>query len=303
MDSKIVEHYQTAAKVHALCRAKAREMIQPGVKLLDIAEEIESLTEKNGCGIAFPLNLSLNDVAAHYTPRENDDTVVQKGDVLKVDIGVHHDGYIVDAALTLNFSGDKEIANLISATQDALEAGFARVKRGVEMQDLGEAIEQTLRARGVDPIENLSGHGVDQYTAHCTPTLPNVKNGDTEPLEDNQAYAMEPFGSIRGRGSITDSSEVEIFEVAQESMPRVRNPNTRKLWDFCADEYNGLPFAERWIARDLKMSPFARKIALRELVNAGAMEAHSVLKEARGARVAQFETTFLINEGTVIRLV
>lgn len=303
MDSEIVDHYQTAAKVHALCREKARRMIEPGIKLLDIANEIESLAEKHGCGNAFPLNLSLNDIAAHYTPKEDDELRVQKGDVLKVDIGVHRDGYIVDAAITLDFSDDNEVANLVSATQAALEAGFAHVKLGVEVQDLGEAIEQTLRARGVDPIENLSGHGVDQYTAHCSPTIPNVKNGDTEKLEDNQAYAMEPFGSIHGRGSITDSPEVEIFEVAQEGAPRVRNPNARKLWDFCVEEYSGLPFAERWVARDLEMSSFARKIAMRELIAAGAMEAHSVLKEARGARVAQFETTFLINEGTVIRLV
>jgi methionyl aminopeptidase len=302
MDEKIVENYQTAAKVHALCRAKAREMIQPGVKLLTIADEIESLTQKHGCGVAFPLNLSLNEAAAHYTPSENDETRVEKGDVLKVDIGVHKEGYLVDAAITLDFSNDKEVANLITATQAALEAGFAEVSEGVEVSDLGKVIEQTLRSFGVDPIENLSGHGIDQYTAHCSPSIPNVESGDSDVLENNHAYAMEPFASIRGNGRIVDTQQVEIFEVRGKAN-MVRNPAARKLLEFCTQKYEGLPFAERWLARDFDMNPFQRKIAMRESVKFGALEAHPVLKEKKGAIVSQFETTMLINEGKVLRLV
>lgn len=302
MDSKIVEYYQTAAKVHALCRARAREMIQPGVKLLDIAEEIEGLTKKHGCGVAFPLNLSLNDVAAHYTPSVDDETVVSKGDVLKVDIGVHKEGYIVDAAITLDFAQTKETKNLLAATQAALEAGFQKVRMDVEVQDIGAAIEETIRSHGVDPVENLSGHGVDQYTAHCAPTIPNVENGDTDMLEDNRAYAMEPFASINGNGRISDSPEVEIYEVKGRGMG-IRNPVARKVLEFCVEKYEGLPFAERWLARDMDISAFARKTALRELVKQNAMEAHSVLREKKGSTVAQFETTMLINNGKILRLV
>lgn len=302
MDSKIIENYETAAKVHALCRQRARDFIQPGVKLLDIAEEIESLTRKHGCGIAFPLNLSLNDVAAHYTPSDKDETRVERGDVLKVDIGVHKNGYLVDAAITLDFAQTKETKNLITATQAALEAGFAEVKEGVHVGVLGGAIEKTLRSFGVDPIANLSGHGIDEYTAHCSPSIPNVDTGETDALEDGQAYAMEPFASIHGNGRISDAGIVEIFEV-NGLVPGIRNTNARKLLDFCAETYEGLPFAERWIARDLDMSAFARKTALRELVKYGALEAHGVLKEKKGAIVAQFETTMLINKGKVIRLV
>ncbi len=302
MDSKIIENYETAAKVHALCRQRARDFIQPGVKLLDIAEEIESLTRKHGCGIAFPLNLSLNDVAAHYTPSDKDETRVERGDVLKVDIGVHKNGYLVDAAITLDFAQTKETKNLIAATQAALEAGFAEVKEGVEVGTLGGAIEKTLRSFGVDPIANLSGHGIDEYTAHCSPSIPNVDTGETDALEDGQAYAMEPFASIHGNGRISDAGVVEIFEV-NGLVPGIRNVNARKLLDFCAETYEGLPFAERWIARDVDMSAFARKTALRELVKYGALEAHGVLKEKKGAIVAQFETTMLINKGKVIRLV
>ncbi len=302
MDSKIIEHYQTAAKVHEMCRARAREFIQPGIKLLDIAEEIESLTKKHGCGIAFPVNLSLNDIAAHYTPSATDDTLVQKGDVLKVDIGVHKEGYLVDAAITLDFAQTKETKNLIEATQAALEAGFAEVKEGVEVGHLGAIIEKTLKSFGVDPIANLSGHGIDQYTAHSSPSIPNIDTGETDALEEGGAYAMEPFASIHGNGRISDAGQVEIFEV-NGNAPGIRNPNARKLLEFCAEKYEGLPFAERWIVHDLEMSEFARKIAMRELVKYGALEAHSVLKEKKGAFVAQFETTMLINKGKVIRLV
>ncbi len=302
MDAKIIEHYQTAARVHELCRARAREFIQPGVKLLDIAEEIESLTKKHGCGIAFPLNLSLNEIAAHYTPSDTDETRVSTGDVLKVDIGVHKNGYLVDAAITLDFAQTKETKNLITATQAALEAGFSAIKEGVEVGTIGRAIENSLRSFGVDPISNLSGHGIDEYTAHCAPSIPNIDTGETDTLDDGRAYAMEPFASIHGNGRISDAGTVEIFEV-NGNVPGIRNTNARKLLDFCAETYEGLPFAERWIARDLDMSAFARKTALRELVKYGALEAHGVLKEKKGAMVAQFETTMLINKGKIIRLV
>ncbi|MFH0970583.1 MAG: type II methionyl aminopeptidase [Candidatus Diapherotrites archaeon] len=302
MEHSIVEHYQTAAKVHALCRKRAEEFIQPGMKLLDIAEEIEPLMKKNGCGIAFPLNLSLNELAAHYTPSEEDDTRVEKGDVLKVDIGVHQKGYIVDAAITLDFSKKNEVKNLLEATKEALEEGFTQVKEGAFVSDIGKAIQKKLKERKVDPIHNLSGHGVDQYHAHCSPTIPNIETGESTVLEDNHAYALEPFASIQGTGRISEGSRVDIFEV-NEKTNTVRNPIARKLYDFCAETYDGLPFAERWIARDMKITSFQRKIALRELVKFGALTPHPVLQEKKGAIVSQFETTILINDKKVLRLV
>lgn len=301
MKDSIFESYETAAKVHALCRKRAAEFIQPGVKLLDIAEEIESLTKKHGCGIAFPLNLSLNHIAAHYTPSADDDTRVEKGDVLKVDIGVHKNGYIVDAAITLDFAKTPETQNLVQTTMRALNEAFALVQVGVEVGTIGEKVEGVMRAAGVTPINNLSGHGVDQYVAHCDPTIPNIGNGDASEFEDDCAYAIEPFGVINGNGAIIDDTRVEIFEVNEKVS--VRNANARKLLDFCIETYEGLPFAERWIERDLEMSPFQRKIALRELLTVGALMDHAVLKEKKGALVAQFETTLVINKGKVVRLV
>ncbi|MEK6970846.1 MAG: type II methionyl aminopeptidase [archaeon] len=302
MEPHVIEHYQDAAKVHALCRKKAVEMIQPGIKLVDIAETIESLTQKHGCGIAFPLNLSLNDIAAHYTPSAGDEQVVEEGDVLKVDIGVHKEGYIIDAAITLDFARTTETKNLVTATQAALEAGFSKVREGVEVRELGAAIADTLQSFGVDPVENLSGHGLEQYVAHCAPTIPNVDSGETDTLEGGFAYAMEPFGSIHGNGRIVDAGHVEIFEVV-ETPGMVRNPHARKILEFCTENYDSLPFAERWLVRDMEMSDFSRKIGLRELVKYGALEAHPVLREKKGAIVAQFETTMLINKGKVLRLV
>ncbi len=302
MEPQIVENYETAAKVHGLCRKAAAEFIHPGVKLLDVAEEIESLTKKHGCGIAFPLNLSLNDIAAHYTPSEDDETIVQEGDVLKVDIGVHKNGYLVDAAITLPFSKDPDVFNLVQTTHLALEEAFKIAKEGIEVRKIGKKIEEVMRAHHISPIENLSGHGVDQYTAHCPPTIPNVDNGDSTVLENDGAYAIEPFGSIHGNGSITDSPHVEIFEVANQRTLS-RNSHARSLLEFCVENYHGLPFAERWIARDLDMSAFQRKTALRELVKHDSLTAHPVLKEKKGAIVSQFETTILINNGKILRLV
>jgi methionyl aminopeptidase len=301
METKIFENYQEAARVHALCRKKARDIIQPGIKIESIADEIESLILREKCGIAFPLNLSVNEVAAHDTATENDTRTVQEGDVIKVDIGVHKEGYITDAAITLSFSKDEQINDLLKVNQEALEAGFAVAEENVEVYKIGKAIEDVMKQANVSPITNLSGHGIEQYVTHCSPTIPNVDNGDASKLEDNNGYAIEPFGSINGNGQISEAPNCEIFEVKQ-NVP-IRQTNSRKLLEFCIENYEGLPFAERWVARDLNMSSFARKIAIKDLVKHNAMEAHNILRERKGAIVSQFETTILINNGAIVRLV
>lgn len=303
MEPLIVENYQEASRVHALCRKKALDMIQPGVKIIDIADEIESLILKEKCGIAFPINLSANEVAAHDTAGENDTRIVQEGNTIKIDIGVHKEGYIVDGAFTVTFSKEEKIKKLLEANQKALEEGFAQAKEKIEVYKIGMAIEKALKEANVSPITNLSGHGIDQYVTHCSPTIPNINNRDSSKLENNKGYAIEPFASINGKGEVNESPQCEIFEVKQNTIIPIRQTNSRKLLGYCIETYKGLPFAERWLANDFKMNSFARKIALRDLVQKGAIQAHNILREIKGATVSQFETTILINNGSILRMV
>jgi len=275
----------------------ARKHLKEGINLFEFAEKAEDYIQKKGGFPAFPINLSQNNVAAHYTPSFESEDLVLEGSVIKVDIGVHVDGFIADSAFTIDFSGKH--SKLVEASENALEAAAKMVKEKAVLGEIGEAIEEAIRANGSKSVENLSGHGVMAFDAHTFPTVPNVANNDPKELEDGMAIAIEPF-STNGEGFVRDGNQAEIFEL-NEKKP-IRGLEARKLLEFIDENYKGLPFAERWVQRDLKMSNFARKVGMRELLAKKCIGAHPLLKEEEGAIVAQTETTFLLNEGKVIRL-
>ena len=97
-----LECYLKAGKIASEQREKTRRKDHVGSSLLTICESIEREIKEKGGMPAFPVNVSLNDVAAHYTAEPNDETIVREDDVLKIDIGVHIEGYIADTAVTIS---------------------------------------------------------------------------------------------------------------------------------------------------------------------------------------------------------
>ncbi|MBS3061465.1 MAG: type II methionyl aminopeptidase [Candidatus Diapherotrites archaeon] len=302
MDYSVRKNYELAGKIHKAAMKKAEKNVQPEKKLLNIAEELEQFlleqvaeTKKEG-GLAFPVNLSVNHEAAHATPGISDETVLLQTDLLKVDIGVHIDGFIADGAKSFNFSNDH--AKQIEANEAALEAALSMVKPGAEIKKVGEVVEPLLEKAGFKVVSNLTGHGVAEYVQHAPPSVPNVRNNSFGKFEDGMAIAIEPFATT-GRGTIADSSQIEIFSVEEERS--VRDPHARKILEFAKANFASLPFAERQLA-ELKLSEFSRKVGLRELVKAGVLHSYPVLVEQKGAFVSQAEKTVIIdgNEAIII---
>jgi len=300
MEEKEVKNYIKAGKILSGVKENAQKSIKLGQKLLDIASKIEAEIADIGGKPAFPVNLSLNNNAAHYTPSIEDLTAISENDVLKVDIGVHVDGYIADCAFTLDFTG--KYGKLVEAAEKALENAVALVKPGIELRAIGGEIEKTISSYGFEPISNLSGHGLEQYTQHAEPSIPNTANNDAHKLEEECAFAIEPFAST-GSGIVKEAVQTEIFALEEERP--VRNQHARKLLEFIAEEYETLPFAERWIAnaKKLKFGEFERKVALRELMQNGIIRAFPILHDEKNSFVAQAESSLLLHDGQVIRLV
>ena len=298
MPEKTEENYVKAGQILKQAKENARKYIKPGMKLLDIAEKIEADIIKQGAKPAFPVNLSINETAAHFTPAFDDKAVLEEKDLLKVDLGSHIDGYIADAAFSINLSN--EHAKIIEASEKALENAIAAVKAGAEIGKIGEEIEKTIQGYGFNPIQNLSGHELGQYSQHAGIVIPNIAKNDSRKLEAGKAYAIDPFAT-NGEGTVRESMQSEIF--ALDEPKQVRNAQARKILEFISEEYETLPFAERWIAKGLKMSEFQRKIAMRELMRSKCIKAYPVLKEAQGKIVSQAETSIFIKEEGIIVLV
>jgi len=171
MNDEIFDKYREAGLLAAKILRDGAKEIRIGASYLDIIESIESRVTEDGAALAFPLNLSLNEDAAHDTASPGDTRILTKGDVAKLDLGVQVDGYIADTATTVDLGVN---SLLVDASKQALEAAIGIIRPGVTAGDLGMAVQTTIENRGYRPIANLTGHGLDKYVLHRSPTIPNI---------------------------------------------------------------------------------------------------------------------------------
>ena len=292
MEKDTINNYIKAGKILQETQKLAKKSIKPGLKMIDIAEKIEAEIITLGGRPAFPINLSIGNIAAHYTPSANDPTELPEGAVLKVDIGVHIDGYIADAAFTMDFSDEN--GKMVEASEKALENALAILKPGITLGEIGTIVQETISKYGFNVIQNLSGHGLDQYDAHAAPGIPNIACKDSRKITDDMVFAIEPFATD-GRGFVREGVQTEIFQVAKPTL--LRNLDARKIMEFIQENYDELPFAERWIEKELKLGDFKRKVALRELMIKKCISTFPVLKEENDKIVTQAETTIMMIDG------
>jgi len=295
MDSQIIKKYTSAGLIWKSAIHLAQKKCKEGKLLLELTEEVENHVAKEGAEQAFPINLSINEEAAHFTPKWNDTYALKESDVLKIDIGVHVDGYICDGAVTVNL--DNKHAKEIEANELALENAISVAKFGAEINKIGSEIENTLKEKGFNPVYNLGGHGLDKYNIHFAPSIPNHAGASSAKLEEG-AIAIEPFAST-GKGHVSEITNVEIF--ALEKSSGVRNASARIILK-TAEKYNGLPFAERWLRNDSKLSELNFNFGLRELMKSSCFHCHPGLKETKGTIVTQVEKSLLILEDKTIIL-
>ena len=285
LDDDAVESYREAGAVLVEAMNEARGMVEPGRSQLEVAEWVEDFVREEGAGLAFPVNLSVDPEASHATPSRDDDTEFGE-EMVCLDVGVHVDGYIADAAVTVDHTGNTE---LVEAAEMALDAAIDEAGPGVEVGVVGEAIEDVIRGYGYTPVLNLSGHGVERYDAHTGPNVPNRGVDRSVELEPGQAVAIEPFATD-GRGKVGEGTDEEIYELEREKS--VRDRRARQVLEEIA-EFDGLPFAARWLSTD------RAGMALRRLKQANVIKGYPVLKEADDALVSQAEHTLLITDDGV----
>ena len=279
-----VESLREAGRIHSEVSETAREMVEEGASLLELAETVEDEIRDEGGAPAFPVNISRDEEAAHATPARDDDATFAE-EMVNVDIGVHVDGWIADAAFTVDLSGNDE---LVEASRAALDAALEIVEAGVSTAEIGSAIEETIDGYGYNPVYNLTGHGLGEYQQHTSPSIPNrgVDQGVT--LEEGDVVAIEPFATDGG-GKVKEGGDEEIYSL-QNPDARVRSRRARDLVETVSDEYRTLPFAKRWIDDDrLDMS-------LRRLKSTDVVEGYPVLKEDEGYFVSQAEHTVIVQE-------
>jgi methionyl aminopeptidase len=282
------EEYKKAGKIAARVMEEGLKMIKSGAKLLDVANAIEGLIEENGAKPAFPVNISVNSIAAHYSPDAWDESTFKRGDLVKLDIGVHLEGYIADVAKSKDL-GDN--SKLIEASKEALQNAIDAIKPGVMTNEIGAVIEETIEGYGFKPVANLTGHMLTQWNLHGGVVIPNVNTRHGNLIEEEQVYAIEPFATD-GFGRVVDESNAIIFRYIADRPIRMRE--ARDILKYAKANFGTFPFAERWIADMVPRLKLTQ--ALRQLILAKAFYAYHILREKEHGTVSQAEHTIIVTK-------
>jgi len=287
-----LECLRMAGRIAAEARREGESLIVGGARVRDVCESVEDTIRRRGGALAFPVQSSRNAIAAHYCPSPEDETVYAEGDLAKLDVGVHVEGWVVDTAVTVNVGARAANQPLIDAARAALEAAIAEAGPGRVIRRISAVIDATIRGRGFHSVRNLCGHGVGRWIVHCPPPIPNAPDDSTDRLEAGMVVAIEPFATD-GAGRVVERGVAEVFR-ADGAAAGVPGGDLAVLAAIAG--FNGLPFARRQLAG---LDRGRVEDTLRALSAARKLAAYPPLVDADGRRIAQAEHTVYVSSDGV----
>jgi methionyl aminopeptidase len=270
-------------------------MIKPGVKYEKVAEAVEESITTSGAGVAFPTNIAVNDIAAHFTPNSNDEIAFEKGDVVKIDVGAHIGGFIGDTARTVEVGGTKKHQKLIRTSKHALDEAIASIKPGVDLGDVGGVIEEVITGAGLKPIRNLAGHSIEKNCLHGALTIPNTKERTLGIVRKGDILAIEPFVTDGKKGRVKEGKKGGIYSFTTKKNYDSKEARIIQHTVLAKNHWKFLPFCRRMLIRE-GLKPHTVDKGLKVLVRAGGLYQYRILSEKSGGIVAQTEHTVLVTK-------
>ncbi|MDG6989275.1 MAG: type II methionyl aminopeptidase [Nitrososphaerota archaeon] len=288
----VPEEYRKSGQITNQVKAVVRSAVKPGVGLLEICDLVKTEVESRGGSLAFPTGVGVNEMTAHYAPQNGDATTVREGDLVKVDFGVHIDGYVTDTSVSVTFNPEYNL--LLEATERSLEAAVATARREPRTGEIGREIHREAARFGFKTIENLTGHTVDRWVVHAGKSIPNLYMPGMQSLKKGDVFAIEPFLTLgSAAGYVVDGDSRTIFSIVARKKTGV--PELDGFADRVWAERKTLPFTPRWYAEEYGSRRLPEIID--RLVAKRIAKAYPVLVEASGSPVAQFEHTMALDDG------
>ncbi len=290
-DQEALEKFRLSGKILRETREEMRNYVKENMPIIEVCEKSEGLIRAKGGKPAFPTNVSINEVAAHYTSPPGDKSIIPENSVVKVDIGVHVDGYVTDTAFTACFN--PEYKSMVETAEIALKTAIATVRNDVSVSKIGGAVETLIRNRGFKPISNLTGHSVGRYLIHAGTSIPNVHQISLTKLKTGEIYAIEPFVTVReAGGAVEDYPQKTIFRLVKTKA--TKTAYAKQLLKFIEENFYTLPFSERWLQGVVPKEKHSE--AFKELFATKAIMGYPVFVEVTRKTVAQAEHTVIVKE-------
>jgi len=293
-------YYKKSGEILAKTFELIESIVKPGIPLLDIAEKAENFIRKNSAIPAFPVNISINEVAAHYSPIINDDSVIPEKSIVKIDAGACVNGYLSDAARTFIF--DDKWQKMKDVARKALDKAISIVKPDLSVFQIGEIVQDTIESEGFQPIVNLSGHSLAHYSLHDGISIPNYRvsrriRDMSHKFEIGKAYAIEPFVTT-GIGRVNDGKEETIFRQFRKSKTKNMSPKIQEIYEYMNENFHRLPFSWRWVYNAGFSIEDIEKTNMR-LFNDHVIHGYPILIEATRSPVTQAEETIFVGKDRV----
>ena len=290
-DEEALKKFRLSGKILRETREEMKLFVRENMPIIEVCEKAEALIREKGGKPAFPCNVSINEVAAHYTSPPGDKSIIPPNSLVKVDIGVHVDGYVTDTAFTACFN--PEYKSMVDTAEQALKAAIDNIRAEVPTGKIGGVIENTIKNRGFKPISNLTGHSVGRYLIHAGTSIPNVSQISLTKFKAGEVFAIEPFVTLPEAGGVVeDTPQKTIFRLVKAKS--TKSPHAKQLLKFIEDNFVTLPFAERWLKGAVPKEQ--HREAFRELLATKAITGYPVFVEVTRKPVAQAEHTVLVKE-------
>lgn len=332
--NEIKNNFLKGGNAHKKVIQEILPQIKENDKLIDIAKLIENSIHKHTKyintkedrlkkGVGFPIGLSLNECAAHWTPNPLDTKIsLGKDDLIKIDYGIHYDGCIVDGAYS--FSLNPKFQELISVAEDATKLAIRSSGVDAILGEIGEKVQEFIESQEVDiggtiyplkSLKDLTGHKIVPWVIHADKCVPNFKCNYPVRMEAGEVYALETFPST-GSGRGIEQNECSHYQVNTELLfkeyrelnnincqtgGKILNPirldkKENYVYQKIIDLYQTLPFCKRWLSEE-NINKY--QIPLRNLVKKNRIRSFPPINDVSGSWVAQSEKTVLVEEGKV----
>jgi methionyl aminopeptidase len=289
-DSQALSSFKKSGEIVARLRKEVPAIAKPGVAAIQICQELEQKMRDHGGKPAFPVNVGINEVAAHYTSPPGDSLTVPAGCLAKIDFGVQVDGYVTDTSVTVCF--EPKFEPLVQASDEALANAIRAFRPGVRLSEIGRVVQSTIQKYGLRPISNLTGHKIERYTIHAGKSVPNVAGMNGTRIEEGEVYAIEPFTTLsKAAGAVVNGSSAYIYRYVKPK--GATTEDSKKVIAYIHSNFSTLPFASRWLGAAFDRE--TAKKALYDLIKHKCVSAYPVLVEQTGNPVAQSEHTVLVN--------
>merc|ERR1712010_360709 len=320
---EVLAKYRLAAEIANRTLKMLMEQCKVGMKLLDlcelgdrtIVEECSKVHNKGKAkveakdkGVAFPTCISVNEIAGHNSPPLGDETTLADGDLVKIDLSVHIDGWIASVAHTLCVAEDPAApiegrkGAVVMAAAVAAEGLFAALKPGVSNASLPPIFENAAKAFGVNVVEGVLSHQTKRFVIDgnkviISKVVPGEQTVDEDTFEVNDVLAVDIMMSTgEGKPQEKDEKKQMVFKRAVDQNYNLKMKVSREIFSKITSMHPTLPFT----LRDYEDS--RARLGMKECLEHDLFHTYPVLEEKEGEFVAQFKFTVMLSEEGVQRV-